>query len=261
VIFIEVDGREREYALYVPESLDTENPAPLVFNLHGRGSDRFQQSIYGGFLPLADRDGVLLVHPQGIVPEGQTAQQWNFAQFFDTSYSDEEFLLAVIEDVAEQVCVDRNRIFSTGMSSGGMMSSTLACLHGDVFAAVAPVAASIYLSDRCGGGPEVPFLTFHGTNDQVVAFGEPFDIAGVAESWAEHNGCELAADEEQIGDVTKREFDCDDDAETAIYVVDGGGHTWPGSPIEIGAPGDTTQDVSATELIWEFFARHTLDDN
>jgi polyhydroxybutyrate depolymerase len=256
VFTITVDGREREYMLYVPESLDADSPAPLVFNLHGRGSNRAEQALYGGFLPLADRDGWLVAHPQGITPEGQSAQQWNFAQVFDATYSDEAFILAVIEDVAAKVCVDRDRIYSSGMSSGGFMSSALACLHGDVFAAVAPVAGTFF-DDRCDSDDPVPYLTFHGEQDDVVPF-EGFGIATAAASWAERNGCDPDPTEVVIGNTTARTWTCPAGGETAIYVASDGGHTWPGFPIDIPGLGFTNRDVVATELIWEFFGRHSL---
>lgn len=255
VATIEVDGREREYAVYVPEGVDADSPTPLVFNLHGRGSDRVQQAIYGGFQPLADRDGILLVHPQGITPEGQGAQQWNFAGLLDDSYSDEAFIVAILDELAERTCVDRSRVYATGMSSGGFMSSALACLRGDVFAAVAPVAGSIFPGDACAASPAVPFMTFHGTDDATVGF-EQFGIAGIAADWAAHNGCGTEPAEEQIGNVTVVRYPCEVDAETVLYVAEGGGHSWPGSPFDIASLGPVNRDIDATELIWEFFASH-----
>ncbi len=46
---------------------------------------------------------------------------------------------------------------------------------------------------------------------------------------------------------------CREGAEVVLYTIYGGGHSWPGSamPSEI-----TTQDINATDVIWEFFAAH-----
>jgi polyhydroxybutyrate depolymerase len=69
---------------------------------------------------------------------------------------------------------------------------------------------------------------------------------------------------------------CDDNTEVVLYLVEGGGHSWPGTPIAgegadeaaaadpaIGGlasvAGVTTQDISATELAWAFFQRHRLN--
>jgi polyhydroxybutyrate depolymerase len=42
------------------------------------------------------------------------------------------------------------------------------------------------------------------------------------------------------------------DASTDFYVIENGGHTWPGS-IEVPGLGHVTSDISATEIIWEAF--------
>jgi polyhydroxybutyrate depolymerase len=38
-------------------------------------------------------------------------------------------------------------------------------------------------------------------------------------------------------------------------VVEDGGHTWPGS-LDVPLLGETTREIDATDLIWEFFAAH-----
>lgn len=54
---------------------------------------------------------------------------------------------------------------------------------------------------------------------------------------------------------------CDARADVRLYWILGGGHPWPGAatppnPIT----GLTTNDVSANELLWEFFAKHPLPE-
>jgi polyhydroxybutyrate depolymerase len=47
-------------------------------------------------------------------------------------------------------------------------------------------------------------------------------------------------------------------ADVVLYTIETGGHTWPGmtgSPAFLGA---NTSNISANEVMWEFFARHTL---
>jgi len=44
-------------------------------------------------------------------------------------------------------------------------------------------------------------------------------------------------------------------------VVDGGGHTWPGSDfvdLITDIVGYVTHNISANELLWEFFQQHPL---
>ena len=46
-----------------------------------------------------------------------------------------------------------------------------------------------------------------------------------------------------------------------LYTVVGGGHTWPGSPVELSTQvfGPTTEAISATGLMLDFFARTQWD--
>jgi len=43
-------------------------------------------------------------------------------------------------------------------------------------------------------------------------------------------------------------------------VIEGGGHTWPGSPIDLSGRGlgGTTRSVDARETLWSSFERHRL---
>jgi polyhydroxybutyrate depolymerase len=49
-------------------------------------------------------------------------------------------------------------------------------------------------------------------------------------------------------------------AEVILVEIEGGGHTWPGKQPLLGLIGRSTQDISANDMIWEFFHRHRRDD-
>jgi polyhydroxybutyrate depolymerase len=49
-----------------------------------------------------------------------------------------------------------------------------------------------------------------------------------------------------------------DGAEVVLIEIEGGGHTWPGKKSPIGLIGKSTLDVSANDLMWEFFRRHPI---
>ena len=62
----------------------------------------------------------------------------------------------------------------------------------------------------------------------------------------------------QQGEVDARRLALQSGAtEVGLYRIDGGGHTWPGADPRK-AIGLTTQQVSATDQILAFFARHRL---
>jgi polyhydroxybutyrate depolymerase len=155
------------------------------------------------------------------------------------------------------------------MSNGGALTVVLACTMPDRFAAFAPVAALGYRTG-CGGTRAVPIVGFAGTADPIVPFNggrvtccggalvkaAPASMAG----WAAHDRCAREFSETRIGaDVRKRTWpDCASGSEVVFYIVDGGGHTWPGSAIHINTLGKTTDQIDASATIWNFFEAHAL---
>ena len=77
--------------------------------------------------------------------------------------------------------------------------------------------------------------------------------------WAQHNGCDPDPVEERMSpEVRKRTWqNCA--AATVLYVVDNGGHTWPGKPQPSfeATFGHGTTDIDATSLIFAFFFGRT----
>jgi polyhydroxybutyrate depolymerase len=43
-----------------------------------------------------------------------------------------------------------------------------------------------------------------------------------------------------------------------LYVIEGGGHTWPGRTPRFAFLGKSTSHISANDLMWEFFQKHPL---
>jgi polyhydroxybutyrate depolymerase len=76
--------------------------------------------------------------------------------------------------------------------------------------------------------------------------------------WAAYDGCGPTFTDEQLGtEVRKRTWPGCQGAETTFYIIDGGGHTWPGS-IDVGRLGHTTKQIDASATLWDFFKSHSL---
>ncbi|MBL6924490.1 MAG: hypothetical protein ISR42_03760 [Acidimicrobiia bacterium] len=273
---LDVAGRQREYSLYVPASHDPFQPTPLVFILHGRGYSR--NVGWWGFQPLADNDGWILVYPQGLAPAVDNPfvgglipeiPQWNFKIMgadIDSKYSDMDFFAAIREDLALRTCVDAGRVFATGNSAGGYMSSEIACRLVPEFAAVAPVGGLLPPS-RCNNDTPTPINVFYGKLDETNPYGGAIWRAGVEESmasWADRNGCGEYSST-TIGATTRTEWECPDGSDTVLYAASDAGHTWPGLEDIVDEDGNVihdwvppiNRDFSATEVIWEFLGNQS----
>jgi len=262
---LESSGVQRAYRVYVPASYDASTPVPIVLNFHGFGSNALEQERYSDFPALAGREGFIVATPDGT----NSPQRWYIYGQLEPGYVDDfAFVDALIDALSARYCIDPARIYATGISNGGGMTSQLACHLNGRIAAIAPVAGSPYSELTCRGEGPMPVVAFHGTDDTLVPFeGGPGGRLGLPinpvrdnmRQWAEHNGCNLALQTQRIADDVMLESygGCADGADVHLYVVEGGGHTWPGSSRNIATLGSTTRSISATELAWRFFSEHS----
>jgi len=261
---IVVDSLQRQYRIYMPPSL--EGPAPLVLNFHGLNTDAFIQELYTQMNAVADTGGFILVYPQGI------AQRWNvgIAGLEHDSVDDVGFVEVLLDTLLSQYPIDTNRIYATGMSLGGFMSYRLACELSHRIAAVASVAGLMSHPQfrACRPGRPVPVMHIHGVADPVVAYNgdrEFVSVDSVMSLWKTHNHCaqepvvSLMPDRSP-GDgtlVLKLQYACDPSAEVVLYMVQNGGHTWPGG-FPIPTFGLTCYDIQASGEIWNFLRQFSL---
>ncbi|MDT8397055.1 MAG: PHB depolymerase family esterase [Pseudomonadales bacterium] len=263
---LESAGQTRTYRVYLPESHQRE-AVPLVFSFHGSGGVPQNQVDTSHFDILAERHGFVAVFPAGAFTNTVTARSWNANR--EAGVDDVQLVRDIIEDVAGYVNIDRSRIYVSGMSGGGRISSRLACELSDILAAAAPVAGLQY-PDGCLLKRPVPIITFHGMADAVNQYlvsekSRPYWRMGVEtalDKWRQANGCSLINTADRLSQhvMFYSWTDCDDGADIHFYQIDNGGHTWPGSDIDDTVPalGVGNQDIDASELIWAFFSKHRL---
>jgi polyhydroxybutyrate depolymerase len=252
---------EREYILHVPPSYKGADATPLVVDLHGHGSNATQQALYSGLPAKATEAGFIVVTPQGTGAE----PHWNFTTFESGAPDDVAFIKDLLDTLDSELCIDAARVYATGISNGAAMSVTLACRLSDRIAAIAPVAG-VFFFPGCPSTHPVSVIAFHGTDDKLVPFeGRPAAQSSVpvppieqsVQKWATHNGCAEEPEMVRVAESVRllRYDACDEGAAVELYVVEGGGHTWPGAAFDIPF-GDTTQEISATDLMWSFFEAH-----
>jgi polyhydroxybutyrate depolymerase len=266
-------GRKRTARIYVGR--DVSAAAPLLFVLHGgEGSaSAMEQLTRGAFNRVADRDGAIVVYPEGV------GRHWNDGRDLPEitvreNVDDVGFMLQLVEDLARDHALDRRRIFATGFSNGGFMSMRLACEAATTFAAVAPVTAvlSEKLGSYCKPAQPVAVAIINGTDDPLVPWqGGMVKVLGVSrgavwsaertfERWLELDGCSgrsSAARVDRIPNdktslIVHRGDSCHDGVGVRLYEIEGGGHTWPKGVAYAKERGRVTQELDATEEIWQF---------
>ena len=263
------DGIQRDYILYIPAIYDGNTDVPLILNFHGFGSNANQQLVYGDFRDIADKEGFLLVHPEGTLLNGN--QHWNVGSFTIGSTTDDvSFTEALIDELANLYAINLDRVYATGMSNGGYMSFLLACQLSEKIAAVASVTGSMTPEtyNACNAQHPTPILQIHGTGDSTVPYnGDTWtrSIEDVISYWANYNNCETNPTTTALADIDPSDgstvehivyIDGDNGLTTEHMKVIGGGHTWPGSAFNF--PG-TNYDINASMEIWQFFSRFDIN--
>ncbi|MBO3750222.1 hypothetical protein J5X84_29410 [Streptosporangiaceae bacterium NEAU-GS5] len=268
-------GVKLNYLLTVPAGFPNTIPAPVVLNYHGLGSNATQQDAYTRF-PIAGANlGYIIATPETVTG----LPGWVLPGFGHSNDPQIEIraATALLDQVESVLCVDTKREFAAGMSNGAGMATALICGLDGRLAAVAPVSG-INLAKPCATPRPTSIITFHGTADRVVPYeggriGLPRVIGryqvpawlqnlkvpavqATVELWAGRMSCAgKPASSAPAADVTLRTYQgCAGGATVEQYVVDGGGHTWPGG-VRLGALGKTAT-LDATGLIFQAFGQH-----
>ena len=279
----------RTFILYIPSSYDSSMPVPVVIALHGKGVDGEGMILVTrrGFDRLAERDGFIVVYPDGVERnwnDGRRDEEDNDRAHRE-DIDDVGFLAALTDKLVLDYNADPKRVYATGISNGAIMSYRLACELSDRIAAIAPVDGNIPLMfiGECSPSRHIPVLAINNVNDPMVPFeggeihghsgrtklGKVLSVEQSIGYWVEKNGCspvpviteEPDRDPADGTRVSSWEYVNESDGtEVILYIVYGGGHTWPGGlqylPERV--IGKTSRDIDANEVIWTFFRRQSL---
>ena len=271
-----VDGRERTYVVHVPASYDRAKTVPLLLALHGRLGTGEGQEKLGHLDKVSDEHGFLVVYPDGLNRSWADGREATPSDRHDVD--DVKFLSALIDKMEGEYKVDASRVYATGMSNGGFMSGRLACDLTKRLAGVAIVGASlsVNVAERCNPAKPISVLVLQGTKDPLVPFGggelghgrggSVLSHDAAVKKFVELDQCSGQPRRKHIPDNAEDGTtidvamyqSCAGGSEVAGYVVNGGGHTWPGGMpyLPEGIIGKTSRNLDAGEVIWEFLSRH-----
>ena len=269
----------RSYLLHVPKQLT--HPAPLVIVMHGYTGSADSIMSYSGMNEVADEEGFVVVYPQGTVDQqGNAFFNVGYEFHADASVDDLQFIRDLVAHLQDELTLNPDKVFATGMSNGADMSYLLACQASDIFRAVAPIAGVMMKEtfDTCSPSRPLPIFEVHGTNDEVSLFngdmensggwGPYPDLPATIAFWVELNGLTLkqssnlpnnaANDSSHI--IFDRYWSETQDNEVWFYRVVDGGHHWPGvqfdwwrNPMAWLYFRNANQDIDTSRVVWSFF--------
>jgi len=233
-----------------------------------------------GFNAIADREGFIVVYPDG------RDRMWNSnpadpLELIAEPLDDVAFITALLDRLCETFAIDKSRVYVTGASQGGLMAQRIAGEFPERFAAAATVMTTLPKKWPSHVQPKssLPFLIIHGKEDPFLPWsgGEVFEgpsrmidylsAPDSARFWAKSNSCDSESplreelpdtDPDDGAQVFRETYAGGSAGDVVLYGVRGGGHTWPGGRINLPdiLMGNTTYDIKASDVIWEFFAQH-----
>lgn len=274
-INLTVDGNARSFVIYLPKGYNNAGKMPMIFALHGGNGTPTQFMTNADFRLIADRDKVVLVYPEGI------QKSWNSGMPTPANLlgiNDVGFINQLCDYMIANYPVEPTKIYATGHSNGGFMTSRLACELSKRIAAIAVSSATIEQTTvfpNCNPGRPVPAIYMHGTLDPFVpilggnvTIGSEGLLVSHFEAiakWVSVNNCNTTPIITDLPDIAndgttikeKQYINGTNGSEVVSYVILNGGHTWSqgNSGLPESVVGKTSQDMNACEVVWAFFKR------
>lgn len=269
------DGLVRSYVVRVPPRLaGRAGPFPLVLVLHGGGGNADSAEHMTGFTEKADKEGFIVVYPEGTGRFGDRLLTWNAGHCCGYAMKhrvdDVGFINALLDKLERDDPVDPRRVYVTGMSNGGMMTHRLGIALSDRFAAIAPVVATVF-GDEAQPQQPVPALMLNGLLDKSVPFeggapggrfqqawdGTPTQPAlAQAAFWARADACAGSPTQVDHAAYVQTRYHCPAGRDVELDAIKDNGHAWPGGK-KGSRMGDTPSTAfAATDVIWAFFQSH-----
>jgi polyhydroxybutyrate depolymerase len=226
---VAVAGEERGWIVDAPAG-PADRPLPLVLAFHGFRGSAWRFRWWDGLGEVARREGFVAVHPEGhegVRLLGTSGRGWDVAP---EQERDVDFVRALLDRLEAERCIDRRRVFATGMSNGGFFANLLGCRLAERLAAIAPVSGALELR-RCAPSRPIPVMLLYGRADRVVRADL---VEGARDWWARVSECSPPVARDGCDHYRTCRAD-------VVWCEGTQAHVWP---------------RDATERIWRFFAAH-----
>lgn len=115
------DGREIEAWVALPKGFEANGSYPMIIEIHG-GPFAMYGSFFAAEIQRYAAEGYVTVY---VNPRGSTGYGEEFAQLIDKAYPgfDHDDLMSVVDDLVARKYVDQERLYITGGSGGGVLTS------------------------------------------------------------------------------------------------------------------------------------------
>ena len=280
------NGISRLFTYYIPCIYNQGKQLPLMITLHGRSFNAKQHLKDSKFDKIAEKEGFILLAPNCVTidkdnklaSEGYTIHdlegiesnniRWNvnFPLHNEMKIDDVGYINSMLDYFVKQFTVDKSRVYVSGMSNGALMTMYLVTKLQDKIAGAAPVCGIVpYDFMKEDLRSRIKIVVINNDNDPTVSINGYPDFAPPvrdAVGWFNQQfgitGEAIVTQlprtvEDDPTNIKKYEWADKGGSQIVYYVIEGGGHTWPGGtqyyPEE--RIGKLSRHYNASDWIWE----------
>lgn len=224
---IDVNGRERDFKIYVPSGYDGSVAVPLMVDVHALWSYAWNQANATRYDLIAEKqankeDQFISVYPVGT---GGWVKSWNGGDGFDDYYpccgnaqaqgvEDAAFIVALVEHMKANpeiggkiIKIDSTRIYGSGFSNGSALIQKTIVENPNLFTAAFVTSQFLLEVPAPNLSLSVPILLTHGSEDTTAPYGGGVNGTGQEfpsaednlETWRLLNGCTQGPTNGNIG--------------------------------------------------------------
>ena len=239
---VTVNGVKRTLIAYAPKNLPRQ--APLIIACHGMNQDAPYLQEKSQFESVADTAGFVIVYANGL------NKSWDISGTSDT-----KFMEYIIDLMYKRYGINKQRVYLTGFSMGGMFTYHCANMLSDKIAAFCPVSGYPMGGPSAHASRPVPILHTHGTADDVCSYSP---VQSHINAWVNFNGCDKTpvvvkpypASNPYSPAKRERYLNGRNGVEVSLITLDNKGHWWSM---------DEAQAITSIE-VWNFCRQYSLGD-
>lgn len=231
----------RKAVIHVPDRIEEQHlQAPVVFALHGRNGAGTVLEYRSQLLPLAEREGFIVVFPDGSPRPGDDDLYWDVPPFEVSAKrppitGDVDFLNIILRRLKQRDLVEHGRVYVIGFDNGGSMAYRLGCTMSGTFSGIVSVGGPMTLPE-CRPDHPLSVLHIHGWRDNIVPWRGGVGQDGhlwpdqkqVFLQLSESLSCQGTDRVQPVPGTTCQAASCTRDARIEFCLDFSTGHTWPG---------------------------------
>lgn len=262
-------GGIKRRAILVNES-PNQSIRPAVLVLHGGKGSAEEMRKRTGFDAIAVAENFSVIYAEGAT-WGRGFHAWNTGYLLQRQQvgkaDDIGYFDTLIDLLVKYHHIDRQRIYMTGGSNGGMMTFVYAVKRPEKLAAIAPVVGAMFTFDKKPSVP-LPIMMINGQQDDEVPIeggmsrnpivrrvqqAQYRSLDDTVAFWVSANRSQKMGNVLTEGTMTTTTYPATGNGAVTISIVDtAGGHGWPG--IDPGRKGNTPiMSFKGAEKVWSFF--------